>query len=399
MSESFDKYKIDACRLGLPDLKLSKVLSASEKGSVSNTIIAFGKIADRFDVVAKISFFHRNDARDNSIAVERALYEQVVPRMHKETASLMTFVGVYECTDFQRFLKLQLEEAAQGKLLKQQVEAVRTIVREMQFMESKGLGAAFDFRRPYFLVTERSTGRPLSEWYEEMTKMSEQERVVFIKDVLAQVTHALTVFRKFGFMHNDLHDGNVLVRKLSQPVELSLDFVNRRGAPVRIQRTMRYAAQIFDFDHSSKVPTKHDSRTFRNTMLDVGGYCKAFGECNEFIENKDWFNLLYFMWINQGSDYFKNLLPQQLAVLPPSNPALKSASQSRGYLSWPGHPCVCDDVQCQRCVTRHDLLRNMMSPEDWLESSLATSMVVEETRPQTEHRSSVDSPSAIMQDV
>lgn len=349
---------IDACQLGLPDLKITRVLTNREKQSSSNTIIAFGEIQSR-RVVVKISFreLDRQRERDNSVSVERDVYKTLVPRMMLETPNLMTFVGIYECHRFSDFLR-------RSKL----TSVARPMLREMQSMRIRRVDRKLDFEHAFFMVTERSEGRPLSEWYGDMEEdmADEAERNEFLLDVLSQIAYTLIVFRRFGFIHNDLHDANVFVNRVDPPhrAEFKMD-----DGSVHV-RDVRYFVQIYDFDHGSKVATKHDPTVIYNTMLRSWA-CRELGECNEFLENRDWFNILYYIWRGTGHQTIKDLIPQRLRIQPAKKND-KNNGKSTGLLAWSGRPCICADRYCDSCKLQRSDLKTMMSLDDFIQRYTTT---------------------------
>jgi len=69
--------------------------------------------------------------------------------------------------------------------------------------------------------------------------------------VILQVAYTLHVFGKIGFVHNDLHTGNILIETLTEPT----DFVYILDDQHVVTLKTKYMARIFDFDRSYIIPS------------------------------------------------------------------------------------------------------------------------------------------------
>jgi hypothetical protein len=113
------------CQIGWPDLRLTGILP---KTSASDTILCTG-ILHGDDVIVKVSFDPKKEKErtildkimkrpmkpvpDNSLSIERQIYEYLVPFMSKYTPNLVTFVGNGRCSTFVKSLDEMYENKNQ----------------------------------------------------------------------------------------------------------------------------------------------------------------------------------------------------------------------------------------------------------------------------------------------
>lgn len=349
---------VDPCRLGLPDLYMNRLLSTSEKSSASNTLVAFGRLAGK-DVAVKLSFPSLSADDDNSLFVEREIYRKIVPAMLRWTPNLVGYVGEYVCTDFSKFLKSQEHPP----------ELKGRILAHLQMMRRFGLDREYDMTRAVLLVTEKSGGRQLSEWLHpaEMDQMSNVDRVEFSNDILLQLAYTLGVFERVRFMHNDLHSGNVFVEKLDRPVTYRIRLTPTNDV---IEQSISYLVRIFDFDRSALDATsflRDDPATnvVENRLLSRK-WCPANGDCNEYTPNRDWAQIIFWIYQAVRWPYLTDIVPVDILQRD-----IRSRSDVRadaqGKLSFFASSCVCVDSKCSTCTMDKDALRNrIQSPINYL---------------------------------
>jgi hypothetical protein len=276
---------LDGCTLGLPDLKITKVFTSNEKNSVSNSIICEG-IAHEEEVIVKISF-ERIDGEDvdNSLEIERSVYEMVAKDFAKYTPNVMPFLANGVCDIFEVSLNNILETSELPK------EIVYNIREAME--NNVQLKEGYDLDKAKLLVTKKGKGIKLVEFM--LSNELPTGTVVlesFMKDILLQIAYTLVVFEDLGLMHHDLHPGNVFVEKLSTPLHFSVDV-----GEITVVRDINYFVQIYDFDRATKVETDFNKIVLKNIYLDKKR-CLPYNECNKFEKKKDWFTILHWLYIN-----------------------------------------------------------------------------------------------------
>jgi hypothetical protein len=261
--------KLQACSAGLPDLKITKVLTKKEKDSASDSIICEG-LLHKENVIVKVSFKARGgEHRDNSLEIERRIYAEVLPRI----LNTMPFLANLACEQF-ALTKEKLLKTAKSKVI------VEKLLKEMKTIDK----SRYDLSKANLMITKKARGRKLGDWLLEEETLPTN----FVDDVLHQIAYALIQFEDKGLMHNDLHAGNIFVEKLDTPLRLSFDIDG-------YSRDIKYFVEIYDFDHSSKSATTKDQQVLKNNHLDHG-MCTHYGECNYFRKNVDWFRILLSMY-------------------------------------------------------------------------------------------------------
>lgn len=108
---------------------------------------------------------------------------------------------------------------------------------------------------------------------------------------LAITTYAMTIN---NFVHNDLHDGNVWIKKTTMPVRIKYNLINVAGSPSYTINDCRYFSMIYDYDRAYK--NKLDNPLLVNAIR-----LKDANQTNELIEQRDFVKVLCYM--------IHNLLP------------------------------------------------------------------------------------------
>jgi hypothetical protein len=321
-----ESENINACKLGLPDLTITKVLSSMQKKSSSDSIICEGTAFGE-KVIVKVSFESHDPEYDNSLQIESEIYEKIVPLLSVHTPNLMPFLARQACdhflTTYEAFRKTM---GNKNVLLQFEREMLRKDMREMYNLDKLQL-----------LVTKKAKGMNLGDLLKsEKLPLEKDELVRFTEDILLQIAYTLVIFDDFGLMHHDLHAGNVFVEKLPIPLHYSINIGEKT-----IIRNINYFVQIYDFDHSMKVETKFSDTILQNTLLD-NDFCARFGECNKFNRNMDWFTILESMFsVKPSLPLISDLVEEKL---------LHGTYQDR-YLAFRGRPCTCPgDFDCETCT-------------------------------------------------
>jgi hypothetical protein len=330
-NEQKDKKEVDnldACKLGLPHLVITKVLSSDEKDSSSSSIVCEGTFKGE-EVFVKISFEADNIRYDNALQIESEVYAQVVPLLSQHTPNMMPFIAKGECGTFYASLK----DLSMKKIINQKV--LKDLIKEMR---SDNIEFIYNIDKMQLVVTKKAKGKKLYDW---LTEFYSSTKIVdlanFTKDVLMQIAYTLLIFEDFGLMHHDLHAGNIFVEKLPSPLLYSIDI----GKKVLV-RNIHYFVQIYDFDHSTKVSTEFNNIILHNNLLDYD-FCSRFGECNKFTSDFDWFTILESMNNSHpGLPYISQLVDDDLLVGTFNSLPLASG----------GHPCTCPEKEpdCKVCT-------------------------------------------------
>lgn len=233
--------------------------------------------------------------------------------------------------------------------------------------EMKRLATDYDTSRAKILITKKAKGKKLLDWLQsEEVPLQGAKLESFIKDILFQIAYTLLVFEDMGFMHNDLHAGNVFVEKLEHPLHLAFNVGTQT-----IVRDVHYFVQIYDFDRSSQVRTKHNNIVMRNTYLD-SELCETYGECNEFRRHADWFNVLQSLYRKRKDKYTSRRRVPIIRSLVDNK--LLNGSHRGNPLVLEGHACTCPRrrslMECDVCtqinLEKEDLI--MYSPEAYLKT-------------------------------
>jgi hypothetical protein len=337
---------LDACKLGLPNLVITKVLTSEQKNSSSSSVGCEGTFGGEAAFV-KISFEADDIKHDNSLQIESEVYAKIVPLLSPHTPNLMPLLGKGECGNFVTSLKdLSLRKIIDQKVLKDLADEMR----------NNNIESIHNIDKMQLVVTKKAKGKKLFEWLVDEDLTSERVDIHnFMKDVLMQIAYTMVIFEDFGLMHLDLHAGNVFVEKLPNPRQYSINI----GEKVLV-RNINYFVQIYDFDHSTKVSTEFNDIILHNNLLD-NDFCPRFGECNKFSKDMDWFTILESMYTyNPDLPYIPQLVDDDLLI----------GTFESLNLALRGHPCTCpeNEPDCKVC-TQFSLENLTIPPHRYLNSN------------------------------
>lgn len=211
----------------------TKVLTSEEKGSASSSIILFGvlklNLKSKSEVVAKIFFTSRDPKNDNSLAVEANVYKRIVSELLKThvTPHLITYIGYAKCD-----------------LLKYSGNLMKEIMQEAHKSISP---TRYNFNEMNVLLTEKAKGRTLHDHIKSGKLQWKNWQAI-----LFQLVYTIQCFIEIGFMHNDLHSGNIFVDEI--PETTFIYFVKIENKVKCFHVTTKYILRIYDFDFATYLP-------------------------------------------------------------------------------------------------------------------------------------------------
>lgn len=237
-------------------VKNIKVLTSTEKGSVSRTIIVTGNILGN-NVVMKISYPSKVKY-ETGLYIEEAIYRLVIDRLHVNTPCLVRYLGTIRCKE-----QLVLPE-----------KDTKTVNKFISANKS-----AIDINSdPMIIFTEMSTGVTFEKW------LSVKERAKLdLYHVLFLIFYTLKCFQNIGLYHNDLHSGNIFIEE--KDVTLFFKLKNKV-----IKLKTRYLPKIYDYDQSSIFHPGVE----RNVDLDTE-FCPLYTICNFPSKKRDKFTVIAYL--------------------------------------------------------------------------------------------------------
>ena len=266
---------------GSKKLVINSILNENQKNSASDSIIGFGKYLKNntlTDIKIAIKIACEGDVKnDNSLFVERYIYQNVVPKLLKETPNVVACVDILTC---ENLLEKSFEYQSKYGLAK---DLYNMMYKLNLFDES------CKDRPIYILMTERSEGVKLYDFMmEDYRDMEKTEKHNVMTQILIQMSYTLHIFEKNKFMHNDLHFGNIFITKLDKPIDYNI-ILPESGK--EYTHKISYLLKIYDFDRSSF----NNGKPMKNTRLETE-HCGWLGDCNKFQKNKDWFTFTHMMY-------------------------------------------------------------------------------------------------------
>lgn len=287
------KHKVvDACDLRsiFDESKNIKVLSSSEKGSISETVIMLGSfrvplvmqdIQANTKIAIKMSFAPKKPKLDNSLEIERKSYQLVTNPLllNGHSPNLMLYVGAIECKNFKTKAKITSQDR-------------EVLMKEVMKITA---GGKYDLNRMWLLILEQGEGMSLGDVVYTFKKTLTWEN--FWHPVLFQIMYTLLCFQQVGFAQNDLHAGNVWIDIAEEP----RTFVYQGDESHAWTITTRFIVKFFDFDRAAKSYTKYNRHRWTNNRLD-DWVCEATGQCNGFSTFFDAFNIIYNIYHHLADD-------------------------------------------------------------------------------------------------
>lgn len=188
-------------------------------------------------VVVKLSYIRNIPLMTD---VECDIYKHIIPSLHPLTPHLIKFVDLFE-------------------------ESIDTCIAVFGGGIIDELAYSFDFHTPSkplklnVLITERCEGKSLADMASTMS-------VVDATKVLFQILQLLSCFHSHGFVHGDLHPGNVLVETKEDNQEYEILYmIPYKTIQTPFTLKTKYLVKIYDFDFS----TIHNKNVRMNYNLDI----------------------------------------------------------------------------------------------------------------------------------
>ncbi len=337
----------EACLLSLAD----NLSSPQVKEGVSNSIIVFGNYKSQkvaFKITAK------SKPHNNSLDIERDVYMYVKNVMSLETPHFASGISIGNCNvgDIMEsknpFLKTtfaQKWKILRGAGILQKLEKSRnvheitklwieneeamlnpnelTIENFCEFLYNK-YSVELNKESMHYIMTEQMEGISLNKFFESNQNEIKSNRY-FEHEISVQIAQALCVAQLHNFMHNDLHFGNIFIKKRKvgdKPIEYLY--------PFKFSLDTNYFVTIFDFDFSWYADGK------QNTYLN-NGMCAGYGTCSKFTENFDWYFYLYCL-IEKMNYYIRQTPLQSLLG---DNFQEQPDFGNKGQYVMKGRPCIC----------------------------------------------------------
>ncbi len=355
----------------------------SIKEGSSNSIIVFAT-KNQKEVVFKITA--EPSRKDNGLSVERDVYMFVKNVLSQSTPHFARGLEVGNCNlnslfesrntffsnDFKEQWRLARGAAIDYYLTSEekhnhQKEFNRRLGRAKLDAETK-IKRFYDYlfflsfnpltTQVHYVMTEKMKGMSLHDFF-----IQNNQHILtnpnFDEEVAIQIAQALDAAEQEGFMHNDLHPGNIFIEKRHKQTIPYQDFK---------LEDCEYFITIFDYDFASYRGGQE------NTSLS-NYYCQAIGACNQYTANYDWFFFLN-CFVAKLEKIRKTSLRKVLGGAPGKIDPL--IGKIGGY-ALDGRACLCleideldDNKGCSRCISDDSFLREFMSPRKFITSQLYT---------------------------
>lgn len=117
------------------------------------------------------------------------------------------------------------------------------------------------------------------------------------ESILFQLEYATSELIEAGLIHNDLHDGNVYIRRFKDPKKIAY-FYRYRDTIYKIEFETKYQVIIIDFDNVGIVESVYKKYKSELANTDNGPFCLEYGMCEHINYVFDMNTILMYMWKN-----------------------------------------------------------------------------------------------------
>ena len=279
-----DIIKHQPCRLGLCEERMYHFLNMFTDELLRDDPHSDGSLTceQGFSFLKDIKFFAKDSASETVVFSANYAYE-----------------GVRHFDRYPVFGKIHLEyeKKREAKRMQCENDSLWTEIQLYRYMNSIVLRGATPhlitfvtaFNCKPFSVAERFFGesnlRPLNDSPSDFKKREDKSVNVLISEgsiyptvellrhlktnksdlpqIWFQIIWTLAVFHELGFEHHDMHFGNIMITAL--PEERTFSY--RLSATQAYSFKTRFFVRVFDFDHSTKWKTKHDSLQIGNPYI------------------------------------------------------------------------------------------------------------------------------------
>lgn len=168
-----------------------------------------------------------------------------------------------------------------------------------EIIDNKNTNRKSHRKRSYYMISGKIEGIPLIEVMNELTRNE-------LENILQVIFFSLrSAWTKFGFVHNDLHLNNIIIKKLNEPITLHSVDCEYKHSLFKFESQIvaeKYLPVLIDFEISSMY---HNSKTIIHDIWKILGclslylkdekgelvldYIEHFIDRNEFQERKEEF--------------------------------------------------------------------------------------------------------------
>lgn len=363
-------FALKACKVNkLFASGTGRTLTDAQKASASSSIIMMGtlpvQVPGNRDVVVKLAF-QPLTAKDNSLEVERQVYEKVTTPllMNDNTPHTIHHVASARCDAFDKTLvKLEKKRDKQPAYIQTLLSAIVALGggrRGTIFGTQSDVGGRgrtkmsgrtrYDRNIMYLLILERGRGGTFGKWYRQKQTWEEWQHVLF------QIVYTLACFNEVGLMHNDLHSDNIWIDTI-KPQRFAYEVT----PTTKFEFATKNFCKLYDFDLSSKRETTYNSARIYNTLLETDvDFCKRTGRCNRKNPKGDLFKLLWYVY-HSG---MRAQAPNVAAKLKTWILGVVDQSLIERDLAWQGSLCLprepgkdaCKPIDPTNMMTPHEVL-------------------------------------------
>jgi hypothetical protein len=226
-------------------------------------------------------FFKIYDSKLTSLNIEKKIYEQVFKLVqYNITPNILCKIGIsnnlfdfYESFEgISPKLKSELDIAING---------VSGWFKKREAQERTGITPP-TWTKTNLIITQKGDISLFHLLLKNTLTITE------IKEILFQILYTLYVFEQIEFSHGDLHEQNIMINTLSEPIHL---YYKISGQMYKI--STRYAVKIYDFDHATIFKSTRIRVNSKYISVDnVENIQNLIGITNRFNKNIDKIKLL-----------------------------------------------------------------------------------------------------------
>jgi hypothetical protein len=269
-----------------------------EKNSTSDSIVVFVKTR-KGDAALKITM--PPTLEDNSLQIERDMYTLIKSKLSHWSPHFLTPWHSGHCSDAAIVKMKHSHKDHEAQLYKEWI-VLRMLSIRRRIEQTGGDWKAFLKTRPasvrktklafaeylfsedaawkdelhllYFVMTPRFKGVPLEEFLHKKNLPKD-----ILRQIMVQISQALSVLAVHNIIHNDLHMFNLRIESFKTMQKIPYVF------PRKVTLCTKHVITVFDFDRSA-------SPEMKNTGLETYEFCKRLGTCSKFVPKFDFYKVI-----------------------------------------------------------------------------------------------------------
>jgi serine/threonine protein kinase len=238
---------------------------------------------------------------DSGLEYESKIYSEIIPKLSKHSPNFVSYVGYSVISTY-----------ADDKQFKIYKDMVEDLIDVNMYLLEYGIDA------PIFLDDKKTKLRPI---FFTITEFIENSESLFsfisfknpseedLIKILTQIIISLIFMENIGLTHNDLHIGNIMIKKLQCPTMLIYTLPNGKSITLP---NVTYVSKIFDWDFGYSKELGINKKLEEDWIQEIGVKNKVDSRFDYFIVLCTLYDSIEYKSFNKITDFIQEISPQFL---------------------------------------------------------------------------------------